>query len=287
MSMPMERIMSDAPGAEEKILSEAGFGWREQDGVKILVSRRLEDAGFVNGFSTRMGGVSPFPKDSLNLAGFNSDSRHNIYENRRRFLAALGVDHRLALAFQSHGNSILQVDSEEEAIDSDDKADAIISKAAHVLAAVKTADCVPILIGDPATGAFAAVHAGWRGTVQTIARKAVAHLQQTYGSNPEDLVAAIGPAASCEVYEVGPEVVERFNSMIEGGQRYFSPTHDGHATVDLHAANRDQLLAAGLEAKKISIAPFCTITRIDLFFSYRVEKDTYGNGRMLSVIGRR
>src|SRR5436305_1071755 len=107
MSMPIERIIS----ADEEILRESGFYWREKDGVKILIARQLEDAGFINGFSTRLGGVSPFPENSLNLAGFKDDDRANIYENRRRFLDALDTRHKLALAFQSHGDNILRVDS--------------------------------------------------------------------------------------------------------------------------------------------------------------------------------
>ncbi|HTH52061.1 MAG TPA: peptidoglycan editing factor PgeF [Pyrinomonadaceae bacterium] len=279
-------MIIDRSADDEKILNEAGFYWREANGVKVIVSRGLEAAGFVNGFSTRMGGVSPFPADALNLGGFNHDSRENIYENRRRFLAALGVDHKLALAFQVHSDKIIEVETQDEAVDSDEKADAVLSAASGVLAAVKTADCVPILLGDPKTGAFAAVHAGWRGTVQSIAPKTIARMQQAHGSDPAEMVAAIGPAATCKMYEVGSDVIEEFARNFEDTSRYFTPTRYGHAMVDLHAANRDQLIASGIPAENISIAPFCTMERIDLFFSYRIEKDTYGNGRMLSVIGR-
>ena len=297
MSMPIERIMelSERPAvaggstlsSEEELLQKAGFYWREKDGVKVLISRHLEDAGFINGFSTRLGGVSPFPENSLNLAGFKDDERENIYENRRRFLATLGTDHKLALAFQDHGDNILQVDSAPEATDSDTNADAVMSNAEQVLAGVKTADCVPILIGDPKTRSFAAVHAGWRGTVQSIVKKAVAELGRSYGASAEDLVAAIGPAASCGMYEVGREVIDAFGENFANGSQYFTPTRDEHALVDLHAANRDQLIAAQLRPENVSIAPFCTMERSDLFFSYRREKQDFGRtGRLLSVIGR-
>jgi YfiH family protein len=280
----MERIIV-SPGNEE-ILKDSGFYWREKDGIKILVSRRLEDAGFINAFSTRGGGVSPFPSEALNLAGFKDDSRENIYENRRRFLAAVGGDFDLALAFQVHGNNILKVVGRTDAEDSDVKADAIISDAVGVLAAVKTADCVPILVGDPGTGSFAAVHAGWRGTLQYIVAKAAASLQECYDSQPAELIAAIGPSASCDVYEVGPEVIEQFTKADPSTAKYFASTKDDHATIDLPSINREQLISAGLRSENISIAPLCTMSRTDLFFSYRIEKKTYGNGRMLSVIGR-
>src|SRR5258706_9221209 len=95
MSMPMDKIISQSV-SEEQILTDAGFYWRERDGVKVLVCRELETAGFVNGFSTRLGGVSPFPESSLNLAGFDEDAVENIAENRRRFLNVFDGNYRLA-----------------------------------------------------------------------------------------------------------------------------------------------------------------------------------------------
>jgi len=231
--------------------------------------------------------VSPFPENSLNLAGFKDDTRENIYENRRRFLAALDTDHKLALAFQNHGDNILKVESAADAEDSDTHADAVMSNAENVLAGVKTADCVPVLIADPKTRAFVAVHAGWRGTVQSIVTKAVRRLHETYGAEPQDMIAAIGPAASCKMYEVGQDVMDQFAANFTGSDRYFTPTSEGHTMVDLHAANRDQLLQAQLRPENIATAPFCTMERSDLFFSYRREKQDFGRtGRLLSVIGR-
>lgn len=256
--------------------------------VRVLVCVPLEDAGFVNGFSTRSGGVSPFPEASLNLAGFNEDAAENIYENRRRFLSVFPDGIELALAWQVHGDSIRHVRNADDIGDSDDRADAVVSDLAGVLAAVKTADCVPVLIGDPQTGAYAAVHAGWRGTVLSIAAKTVAALGRAFGTSPDHLIAAIGPAACGRNYEVGQDVIDDFHDNFgsESGA-YFTPTREGHALVDLHMANRDQLIAAGIEGTNIFTAPFCTMERPDLFFSYRLEKQKFGKtGRLLSVIGR-
>lgn len=264
----------------------AGFCWRAAGGVKVLVCRALEDNGFVNGFSTRLGGVSPFPDGDLNLAGFIEDSAENIYENRRRFLHVF-PGFSLAAVWQVHGDSIKTVDRPEDIGDSEEKADGVVSDIAGILAAVKTADCVPVLIGDPRTGAFAAVHAGWRGTVRSIVSKAVAIMIERYRSKPGELIAAIGPAALCGRYEVGRDVIDEFGQHFADSSRYFKETRPGHALVDLHAANRDQLLNAGLNASAIFSAPYCTMERGDLFFSYRREKAVYGKtGRLLSVIGR-
>ena len=188
--MPVEMIIS-----EDTSLTESGFVWRERDGVKVLVSTALEAAGFANGFSTRLGGVSAFPLGDLNLAGFNEDSAENIYENRRRFLRVFDGEYKLAMVWQVHGSDMKVISSIDDIGDSEENADAVLSDIPGVLAGAKTADCVPVLIGDPKTGAFAAVHAGWRGTVRSIAAKTVVRLSEIYGARPADMIAAIGPAA--------------------------------------------------------------------------------------------
>jgi YfiH family protein len=144
------------------------------------------------------------------------------------------------------------------------------------------------LVGDPKTGAYAAIHAGWRGTVQSIVVKAIGELKRVYGSDPKDLICAVGPAAGCENYEIGQDVIDAFTANFDDSEKYFTPTREGHALVDLHAANCDQLLSAGVRRENIHIAPFCTMERPDLFFSYRLEKQKFGKtGRLLSVVGRR
>ena len=254
----------------------------------MLVCRPLEDAGFVNAFSTRLGGVSLFPFNDLNLAGYSEDTRENIEENRRRFLAAIGGDFRLTTVWQVHGDTVKTVDSDQTVADSEDRADALISNLNSVLVGVKTADCVPVLVSDPQSGAFAAIHAGWRGTVQSIVSKAIESMTAKYGSKPSDLIAAVGPAASCRMYEVGHDVIDAFAASFELSERYFMPKPNGQAYVDLHSANHDQLTSLGVLDENIYIAPLCTMERTDLFFSYRAEKERYGRtGRLMSVIGRK
>jgi YfiH family protein len=276
-----------SPLGDEQILADAGFSWREPDGVKVLVCDPLEHAGFANGFSTRLGGVSPFPENDLNLSGFDEDSAENIEENRRRFLSVFEGDFQLATAWQVHGAEIKLVADEGDVLTSDEKFDALVSNLRGVLVGVKTADCVPVLLGDPKTGAFAAVHAGWRGTARSIVAKAVERMRQEFETNPADLICAIGPAASGRCYEIGQEVINTFDNNFPEAQKYFTTTRESHALVDLHRANKDQLLGLGVDERAIFTAPFCTMERTDLFFSYRVEKKLYGKtGRLLSVIGR-
>lgn len=272
---------------EKQILDESGFFWREKDGVKILVSKVLEENGFANGFSTRLGGVSDFPENSLNLAGFDEDSSENIFENRRRFLNVFDENFELATAWQVHGDDVKIVKTDEDVKNNEEKFDALVSGLENVLIGVKTADCVPVLLGDRKTRAFAAIHAGWRGTVESIVVRAIEKMKSEFGTNPEDLIAAIGPAATCKSYEIGQDVIDAFNEKFSESEKLFTPTRGRHALIDLHLANKNQLSNANVSEKNIFIAPFCTMERVDLFFSYRVEKKLYGKtGRLLSVIGR-
>ena len=282
--------IENAAGDEQRttnILAENGFYWREKNGVKILVSRALEEKGFTNGFSTRAGGVSDFPENSLNLAGYDEDSAENIAENRRRFLSVLGGDFTLASCWQVHSASVRHVKDLEDARDGDYKMDALVSDVPGVLVGVKTADCVPVLLGDPRTGAFAAIHAGWRGTVQSIVPEAIEKMRALFGTRAADLIAAIGPAATCKNYEIGQDVIDEFGRNFPNSAHLFTPTKENHALIDLHAANKEQLLSAGVQEENISVAPLCTMERTDLFFSYRREKKLYGKtGRLMSVIGK-
>jgi purine-nucleoside/S-methyl-5'-thioadenosine phosphorylase / adenosine deaminase len=275
-------------------LKRAGFYWRENSGVRVLICSALENDGFINGFSTRLGGVSPMPSGSLNLAGFNEDVAENILENRRRFLKLFDGNWTLAGCWQMHGVDVRVIRSAEEAKPAENErgetvyCDVVVSDAPRVLAAIKTADCVPIVMGDPTRGAFAAVHAGWRGTFAGIVYYAIERLTKEYGSKPSDLRVAIGPAAAACCYEVGSEVIDGFRERFADADTLFTPTREGHARIDLLKANRNQLLAAGVNDDRIHVAPFCTICRTDLFFSYRKEKKVLGKvGRLMAVIGRR
>ena len=282
-----KRQSSISPLGDEQILTDAGFYWREHEQVKVLVCDALERAGFTNGFSTRLGGISPFPENDLNLAGFDDDLTENIEENRRRFLSAFEAGFRLATVWQVHGDDIKLVSDEGDVETSNQKFDALVSALPNVLVGVKTADCVPVLLGDRRTRAFAAVHAGWRGTAESIVAKAIDEMQSIFGTDPANLTCAIGPAACGRNYEIGQDVIDAFTNNFTSSDKYFSHTREGHALIDLHLANKDQLLAKGVPAESIFISPLCTMERTDLFFSYRVEKKKYGRtGRLLSVIGR-
>ena len=284
MSMPIEMITDQETEGE---LERAGFYWRERAGVVALVCRALEQDGFTNGFSTRLGGVSPMPDGALNLAGFIDDTSENIYENRRRFLKLLGGDWTLATSWQTHGAEIRSVTSESEARSDEMRCDAQTTCMPGVLLGAKTADCVPVLLGDWRTGAGAAVHAGWRGTSASIVQRALERMRQQFDTRIQDVRAAIGPCARVCCYEVGNEVIEIFRARFKDADELFVPTRVGHARIDLQRANFNQLIEAGVSPQRIHVAPLCTMDRNELFFSYRQEKHVRGRvGRLLAVIGR-
>lgn len=287
MSMPMEII------TDETELTRAGFHWREKDGVRALCCAPLEEYGFANAFSTRLGGVSPFQENALNLAGFNEDTAENIYENRRRFLKLFTGEWTLAACWQTHSADVRVVKNSSDArppeasLGENIYCDALTTSTPRVLLGVKTADCVPVILGDERTGACAAVHAGWRGTLASIVQHTLERMMKEYGTRTEDVRAAIGPAALACCYEVGSEVIAAFREKFPDADHLFTPTRDNYARVDLHQANRHQLIASGVSPQNIHTAPLCTMCRTDLFFSYRREKKLHGRvGRLMSVIGR-
>jgi len=259
------------------------FHWKPSGPTVNARGAPLEQDGFTNAFSTRLGGVSPMPVAALNLAGFNEDDAENIYENRRRFFKLFDGEWTLAGCWQMHGADVRVVHSQQEAqakpgvLGDDVYCDALVSNTPRVLLAIKTADCVPLLIGDAKNGAFAAVHAGWRGTSASIVMKAIAQLRKEIWDRRADLRAAIGPAArNCcyEVRERGHRTVQENsfrNQIICSRPR--APATRGSICKK---ANRDQLIAAGVSPQRIHVAPFCTMDRNDLFFSYRREKKRHG-----------
>jgi len=150
------------------------------------------------------------------------------------------------------------------------QADALLESAPGNVIAVKTADCIPILLADERLRAVAAVHAGWRGTAARIAQAAVDAMQQRFGARAADLHAAIGPGIGACCYEVGPEVMAQF-----GGQ--------GRGHLDLEEENRRQLEESGVTPGRIYASHLCTMCRPDRFHSYR--RDREAAGRLYSFIG--
>jgi len=265
--------------------------------ISYVVCKPLEEAGFLNAFSTRLGGVSNVAAGALSLGYSKTETRENVDENRSRFLSAIGAKGwPVKTVRQTHSSDRCQVETaggpevgKHSDSEPEPKCDALLARVDRVLLAVQTADCLPILIGDTRSGAMAAIHAGWRGTAARITERTVADLMRNLGVNPRDAVAALGPVACGRCYEVGPEVVERFKQEFGYWKKLLKPIGSGDkAYLDIRAANIQQLEFCGFTPDRIHIAPYCTMHQNELFFSYRLEGGggTRPVGRLLSVIGR-
>lgn len=163
--------------------------------------------------------------------------------------------------------------------------DAIVSNTPDLILAVQVADCVPILIADRNTGAVAAVHAGWRGTSARVAGAAVNAMVREVGSDPLDLVAAIGPSIGPCCYTVGQNVIDQFRhagASDDQISRWFVSADDRSLGLDLWMANRDQLISAGMRDDQVYVARLCTLTHREIFESYRA--DGARAGRMAALI---
>jgi YfiH family protein len=218
-----------------------------------------------------VGGVSPAPWDGLNLGDLVGDDRGRVSENWRR----LGVETGLGFARvrQVHGSRVIRAGAP---VEPSAEADAVVTTAPGVAACVSVADCVPILLADPGSGAVAAVHAGWRGTIARIGAEAVRALE-ALGAAPERLLAAVGPSIGPCCYEVSSDLAERFRAevgpVVTGG---------GAPRLDLWAANRLVLEAAGLLPDRIELLRRCTSCERELFFSHR--RDAGQTGRQVAFI---
>jgi polyphenol oxidase len=278
--------------------TETAFSLRQRDvdtpngvaRIAYVVCEPLEEAGFTNAFSTRLGGTSPLPKEALNLTNFKGDTPDNVAENRRRFLKAIGAEGAtIVTARQTHSTDRCFIKSIEQAHSFRNEGDAMMTRLSDVLLGIQTADCLPILIADTETRVMAAIHAGWRGTASRITERAVADLMLQHGLSPRNCIAALGPTACKQCYEVGEDVIERFKSEF----RYWPSLlvnfkEGGKAHLDIRAANVQQLLFCGFTEDSIYVADYCTMHQNDLFFSHRSEdrKSANGVGRLLSVIGK-
>jgi hypothetical protein len=198
----------------------------------------------------------------------------------------------LALARQVHGRNVIVVREGTSLPAERPEADAFVSNSATVGVAVRVADCVPLLIADRRTGVVAAVHAGWRGTAARVAVAAIETMSGEFGSHAADLIAAIGPSIGSCCYEVGTELVDAFaaagheRSLIDRWFLALPPQRGSHdrprLRLDVAGANRDQLVLAGVPEEQIHLSGLCTAMHLDVFTSYRAEKEKAG--RLVAAI---
>ena len=231
--------------------------------------------GVVAFSTTRHGGVSKGNYASLNINGYCGDAKEDVAENRRLLCMSLNLndESHLVIPHQTHGTTVLTVDKTFMALDEEQRQqrlegiDAVITNVPQICIGVSTADCIPIIIYDVVHHAAAAIHAGWRGTVAHIVKKAVAALQAAYGSQPEELQAWIGPGISLKNFEVGQEVYDQFAEAGFQMERIAMKYEKWH--IDLPMCNRMQLEEAGVPLQSIRQMAVCTYDQTDDYFSAR------------------
>ncbi len=251
------------------------------DGVRYLTFEHFPQS-IVHAIFTRQGGLSPAPWDSLNLGGTVGDERERVLENRHRAFRALGRDpHSMFDVWQVHSADVVIAQAPHFSRPPEFKADAILTDQPGVTLFMRFADCVPILLYDPKKGVVGIAHAGWQGTVKKILKATVQALQAAYGSNPADILAAIGPSIGPDHYEIGPDVIERVRAGFDGDSPSLLQTHNGRVHFDLWAANRLTLEQAGVG--QVEIAKLCTACAPDDWYSHRAQHGK--TGRFGALIG--
>ncbi len=245
---------------------------RPSDSVEVIRSGLLDREERVrSAFSTRRGGVSPAPL-GMNLSFNVGDDPACVIENRSRFLACIGArPDQLALPRQIHSNIVQHARSGGTY----EACDALITSTPGVVLGVSVADCVPILLLDPRKGVVGAVHAGWRGTSAGIVQAAIGSMHSSFGTDPADILASVGPSASSCCYEVGEDVASLFAGDVVARR-------EGNVFLDLKAANLRAMISSGIRPDHIEVSPFCTICDGSRFHSYRREGKRAG--RMMGVI---
>ncbi len=313
--LPVPNFRFDRSDPEE-LSTPAPIPRRAANGIEWLPVPGWNLPWLWAGFSTRKGGLSRAycPEGApaeLNLGLTEADDRAIVRRNRRLLAQAVTSDPKIPLIAlrQFHSNSVVHTVHADAARPRPRKADGQFTSDPGFLLAIQTADCIPVLVADRKRRVVAAFHAGWRGTVKRIVESGVGAMRLEFGSQPEDLIAAIGPGIGLCCYAVGEEVLSEFESQFSYARELFKEVFDsdpvrkkypmlfltqrapGHSPigpslhVDLVEANRRQLLAAGLESRSIQIIGGCTQCHTDLFFSHRAS---HGHtGRMMAVIGIR
>jgi YfiH family protein len=247
--------------------------------MELLESPLL--AAFPHGFTTRAGGVSAPPFDSLNLGGAVGDDPARVAENWRRLEARTGL--RFARVRQVHGTRAVLADAPCEPCE---EADAVVTAAAGVAACVSVADCVPVLLADPGSGGVAAVHAGWRGTLAGAAAEGVLALRRELGAPAARLLAVVGPSIGPCCYEVSEDVAAPFRARLGSDVVREAPSGAGGGPhLDLWAANARVLDRAGVAPERVHVMGACTSCGRDRFYSHR--RDRGRTGRQVAFIAPR
>ena len=250
------------------------------DTVPYLQFNSLSELKFIrHAFSTRLGGVSEGEFTSMNTAFNRGDDPAHVTENYRRICAAAGFDFdSLVASAQDHHTYVRAVTSADRGVGirkprDRESVDALITNEPGVTLVTYYADCTPLFFVDTVTHAVGLAHAGWRGTVGRIGQKVVEKMTALYGTDPKNIMAAIGPAISVCCYEVDEPCAAQFLALRDlDSDKFVFPKGNGKFMVDLLETNRQILVKAGVPAENIAVSDVCTNCHSDLLWSHRATK---------------
>ena len=259
---------------------------KENKGVTWLTYPAFEQfADIVHGFSTRLGGVSEGIYASMNLSFTRGDKDAAVYENYRRFAAALGFSERdIVTSDQTHTANV-RIITEEDRGNGITKprpytdVDGMITNVRGLVLATFYADCVPLYFVDPVHHAIGLSHSGWRGTVAKIGAVTIRKMQETYGTDPKDVYAAIGPSICQNCYEVSEDVILEFQKSFapEHWEKLFYKKENGKYQLNLWEANKIIFTETGITENHISMPGICTCCNPEFLFSHRASHGKRGN----------
>jgi len=248
---------------------------KEKNGIVYFEFEHFAETGLVNHcFSTRIGGVSKAPYDSMNLAYHMGDERADVDENFKLISEAIGFDHqKIVMTDQIHENYHLIVDDLTKPV----WVDGLMTEFPNFVLTSYYADCVPLLFLDPVEKIIANAHAGWRGTTMDMAGKTLREMNFEFGCQMEDILVGIGPSIGKNYFEVGREVIDLFEEYMPLSTDYMVQKSEDKWLVDLVGINEARLLEMGIKTCNIEVSHVCTFENPDLFFSHRRDGSARGN----------
>jgi YfiH family protein len=253
--------------------------FNQVDSIRYFTFNSFTNCSIKHAILTIRGGISPPPWHSLNIGATVGDEQNRVEENRKKTFEVLGFDYKNRFdVWQVHGNDVVCADKPRAENEIIHKADAIITDVKHVTLLMRFADCVPILLYDTVLKVIGLVHAGWKGTVNRVAAKAVDTMCERYGTLPVNIMAGIGPSIGPDHYQIGMDVFTKVNETFNKDASGLLTTNRNQGKMSYHLnlwkTNKMVLEQAGVN--KIEIASICTACNLDDWYSHRAENGKTG-----------
>ncbi len=271
--------------SEEDILQFRLFSVDEENEMPLFIYPLLEQTGIVkHAFTTRLGGCSKEHLSSLNLSFTRGDEKEAVKENYRRLAKALGVEYdSFVFSHQTHTTNVIRVSKadagnglicEQKYTD----IDGLITNEPGITLTTFYADCVPLYFVDPVHKAIGLSHSGWRGTVGRMGKVTLEAMHREFGTQPKDVICAIGPSICQDCYEISEDVATEFQKEFAGKeQEILIDKKNGKYQLDLWKANEIVLLEAGIQKENLAVTNICTCCNSKLLFSHRATQGKRGN----------